>query len=134
MSGRLRVNAPLSFSLKVLSPLLVEFMALYPQLSVELTLDDHLLDPVSEGFDVSLRIRSSLPDSSLIARRLGEVEQVICASPGYLAARARPGRWRTCVATTASPTAWPTTPAAGAWTAQRGAAWSCAPGSRWTTA
>lgn len=90
VSGRLRVNAPLSFSLKVLSPLLVEFMALYPQLHVELTLDDHLLDPVSEGFDVSLRIRSSLPDSSLIARRLGEVEQVICAAPGYLAARGTP--------------------------------------------
>lgn len=90
VSGRLRINAPLSFSHKVLSPLLAKFMALYPQLHVELTLDDRLLDVVSEGFDVSLRIRSELTDSSLIARRLGEVEQIICASPAYLQARGTP--------------------------------------------
>lgn len=91
-SGRLRVNAPLSFGLKVLSPLLVVFMQRYPQLKVELTLDDRLLDVVSEGFDVSLRIRSHLPDSSLVARRLGEVEQVICAAPAYLQANGTPQR------------------------------------------
>lgn len=90
ISGRLRVNAPLSFGLKVLSPLLVTFMARYPQVQVELTLDDRLLDVVSEGFDVSLRIRSALTDSSLIARRLGKVEQTICAAPAYLAARGTP--------------------------------------------
>lgn len=89
-SGRLRVNAPLSFGLKVLSPILVAFMQRYPELKVELTLDDRLLDVVGEGFDVSLRIRSHLPDSSLIARRLGEVEQVICASPAYLHANGTP--------------------------------------------
>lgn len=89
ISGR-RVNAPLSFGLKVLSPLLVTFMARYPQVQVELTLDDRLLDVVSEGFDVSLRIRSALTDSYLIARRLGEVEQTICAAPAYLAARGTP--------------------------------------------
>ncbi|MCP1446559.1 DNA-binding transcriptional LysR family regulator [Pseudomonas sp. GGS8] len=89
-SGRLRVNAPLSFGLKVLSPILVAFMQRYPELKVELTLDDRLLDVVSEGFDVSLRIRSHLPDSSLISRRLGEVEQVICAAPAYLLANGTP--------------------------------------------
>jgi DNA-binding transcriptional LysR family regulator len=90
VAGRLRVNAPLSFGLKVLSPVLAQFMARYPQLAVELTLDDHLLDVVAEGFDVSLRIRATLADSTLIARRLGEVEQIICAAPGYLAARGTP--------------------------------------------
>ncbi|MBV6288933.1 LysR family transcriptional regulator [Pseudomonas aegrilactucae] len=89
-TGRLRVNAPLSFGLKVLSPILVAFMQRYPQLKVELTLDDRLLDVVSEGFDVSLRIRSHLPDSSLVARRLGQVEQVICASAAYLQANGTP--------------------------------------------
>ncbi|WP_136475749.1 LysR family transcriptional regulator [Pseudomonas sp. DG56-2] len=89
-SGRLRVNAPLSFGLKVLSPILVAFMQRYPDLKVELTLDDRLLDVVSEGFDVSLRIRSHLPDSSLVARRLGEVAQVICAAPAYLKANGTP--------------------------------------------
>lgn len=83
-AGCLRVNAPLSFGLKVLSPLLVKFMQRYPLLKVELTLDDHLLDMVSEGFDVSLRIRHQLLDSTLVARRLGAVEQIICAAPAYL--------------------------------------------------
>ncbi|MFC5473928.1 LysR family transcriptional regulator [Paraherbaspirillum soli] len=90
VAGRLRVNAPLSFGLKVLSPVLAQFMARYPQLTVELTLDDHLLDVVAEGFDVSLRIRATLVNSTLIARRLGEVEQIICAAPSYLAARGTP--------------------------------------------
>lgn len=89
-SGRLRVNAPLSFGLKVLSPILVAFMQRYPALKVELTLDDRLLDVISEGFDVSVRIRSRLPDSSLVARRLGEVQQMICASPAYLLAKGTP--------------------------------------------
>jgi DNA-binding transcriptional LysR family regulator len=80
-AGRLRVNAPLSFGLKVLSPILAKFMACYPKLTVELTLNDSLLDVVTEGFDVSLRIRASLVDSTLIARRLGEVQQIICAPP-----------------------------------------------------
>ena len=90
VTGQLRVNAPLSFSVKVLAPLLVRFMARYPLLKVELTLDDRLLDVVSEGFDVSLRIRSALIDSSLIARRLGDVDQIICAAPDYLASRGKP--------------------------------------------
>ncbi|WP_347901136.1 LysR substrate-binding domain-containing protein [Pseudomonas purpurea] len=89
-SGNLRVNAPLSFGLKVLSPVLVSFMQRYPQLNVELTLDDRVLDVVSEGFDVSLRIRTSLADSSLIARRLGDIEQIICAAPTYLDSHGTP--------------------------------------------
>nr|WP_221208176.1 LysR family transcriptional regulator [Pseudoduganella violacea] len=90
LSGRLRLNAPLSFSVAVLGPLLARFMAAYPQLKVELTLTDRLLDVVSEGFDLSLRVRTALPDSSLVARPLGKVEQLICAAPAYLAARGTP--------------------------------------------
>ncbi|WP_440491796.1 LysR family transcriptional regulator, partial [Serratia nevei] len=82
VSGMLRVNAPLSFGLTVLSPLLPPFMQRYPQLQVELTLDDRVLDVVAAGFDISLRIRRRLPDSSLSARALGEVHQRICAAPG----------------------------------------------------
>ncbi len=85
VSGTLRVNAPLSFGLTVLSPLLPPFMQRYPQLQVELTLDDRVLDVVAAGFDISLRIRRRLPDSSLSARALGDVHQRICAAPGYLA-------------------------------------------------
>ncbi|HEY5799784.1 MAG TPA: substrate binding domain-containing protein, partial [Burkholderiaceae bacterium] len=65
-------------------------LALHPRLKIDLTLDDRVLDVVSEGFDISLRIRATLPDSSLIARRLGGVEQVFCASPAYLAKRGTP--------------------------------------------
>lgn len=88
--GRLRINAPLSFGLKVLSPILVAFMQRYPQLQVDLTLNDQVLDVVGEGFDVSLRIRRQLEDSTLIARHLGQVEQVICAAPAYLQAQGTP--------------------------------------------
>ncbi|MEN5093671.1 LysR family transcriptional regulator [Pseudomonas protegens] len=88
--GRLRINAPLSFGLKVLSPILVAFMQRYPQLQVDLTLNDQVLDVVGEGFDVSLRIRRQLEDSTLIARHLGQVEQVICAAPTYLQAQGTP--------------------------------------------
>ena len=92
VSGSLRINAPLSFSHKVLSPLLARFMARYPRLNIELTLDDRLLDVVAEGFDVSLRIRAELVDSSLVARRLGETAQVLCASPAYLAQQGTPAQ------------------------------------------
>ena len=53
-------------------------------------LDDHVLDVVSEGFGVSIRVRATLTDSSLIARRLGEVEQFICAAPAYISANGTP--------------------------------------------
>lgn len=92
VAGRLRVNAPLSFGLKVLSPLLPVFMQRYPEIQLELTLDDRLRDVVGEGYDVSLRIRAALADSTLVARRLGDVEQMICAAPAYLARRGTPQR------------------------------------------
>ncbi|MGO4387667.1 LysR family transcriptional regulator [Microvirga sp. 2YAF29] len=90
VSGRLRVNAPLSFGLTVLSPILPDFMASYPDLKIDLTLADHLLDVVGAGFDVSIRVRSELADSSLIARKLADVDQVICAAPAYLERRGTP--------------------------------------------
>jgi DNA-binding transcriptional LysR family regulator len=90
VAGRLRINAPLSFGLTVLSPIMPHFMAAYPDLKVDLTLSDHLLDMVEAGFDISIRVRSELTSSSLIARRLAEIDQVICASPAYLERRGMP--------------------------------------------
>ncbi|OCP37379.1 LysR family transcriptional regulator [Ensifer sp. LC163] len=90
INGRLRINAPLSFGLTVLAPMLARFMMLHQQLKVDMTLDDHVLDVVSEGFDLSIRVRATLADSSLVARRLGEVEQFICAAPAYLSANGTP--------------------------------------------
>ncbi len=82
--GRLRVNAPLSFGLTILSPILPKFVAAHPKLAVDLTLDDRLLDPINAGFDISIRVRADLADSSLVARRISDVSQVICAAPTYL--------------------------------------------------
>lgn len=84
VSGTLRVNAPLSFALSVLSPLITEFLRTYPDLKLELVMEDRLVDAVAHGFDVSVRLRTSLEDSTLIARRLATLEQKLCAAPSYL--------------------------------------------------
>jgi DNA-binding transcriptional LysR family regulator len=113
VTGRLRVNAPVSFGLTVLSPLLPAFLASHPKLKIDLTLNDQLLDMVGAGFDVSIRVRAELADSSLVARRLADLEQVICASPTYLTERGTPMQMddlhqHTCLAYTLadSPTLW----------------------------
>jgi len=88
--GLLRVNAPMSFGFLHLAPALPDFLALYPDVSVDLVMNDRFVDLVEEGFDVAVRI-GALEDSSLIARRLAPVRRVLCASPAYLAARGVPG-------------------------------------------
>lgn len=91
VSGRLRVNAPLSFALSVLSPLLAEFLKQYPEVRLDLAMEDRLVDAVSQGFDVSIRLRAQLEDSTLVARRLASLRQVLCAAPAYLDRRGHPG-------------------------------------------
>jgi len=81
--GRLRVSAPVSFGTVCIAPSLVDYMARYPDLSVELNLGDELVDLVEDGFDAAIRI-GALPDSGLVARKLAPYEFVICASPAYL--------------------------------------------------
>lgn len=81
--GTLRVNAPMSFGILHIAPAVPEFLRRYPELSVDMHLDDRKVDVIEEGFDVSVRI-SDLPDSSLIARRVGPCRHAIVASPEYL--------------------------------------------------
>ena len=81
--GVLRVNAPMSFGILHVSPLVPEFLERYPALTIDLQLDDRLVDLVEEGFDCAIRIKS-LDDSTLVAKKLGPCRQVICASPDYL--------------------------------------------------
>jgi DNA-binding transcriptional LysR family regulator len=81
--GRLKVNAPMSFGILHLAPALPEFLKRYPGIAVDLKMDDRMLDLVEEGFDVGVRI-ASLPDSSLVARKLAPCRQVVCAAPAYL--------------------------------------------------
>ncbi|MGO9422397.1 LysR substrate-binding domain-containing protein [Roseiarcus sp.] len=87
--GRLRISAPMSFGFLHLMPALSDFMARYPDVVVDLAMNDRFVDLVNEGFDVAIRI-ASLPDSSLIARRLAPARRVICASPSYLSAHGAP--------------------------------------------
>jgi len=87
--GSIRLNAPMSFGTLHLASALADFLALYPDVHIEATLDDRLVDPVGEGFDLTIRI-AALADSSLIARRLAPARRLLAASPAYLAARGTP--------------------------------------------
>ncbi len=87
--GLLRVNAPMSFGTMRLGPVVADFMAQYPELQLQIVLSDDLLDPVQDGFDVTLRI-AELESSSLVARRIMPVERVICAAPAYLTRHGAP--------------------------------------------
>jgi DNA-binding transcriptional LysR family regulator len=88
--GTLRVNAPMSFGIQYLAPVLPDFLARYPEVSIDLAMSDRVVDLLEEGFDVALRIRSGLPDSRLIAQKLAPVRRLVCAAPSYLARRGRP--------------------------------------------
>jgi DNA-binding transcriptional LysR family regulator len=82
-SGRLRINAPVSFGMQSLAPRLPEFMQANPMISVELTLANQSVDLIDEGFDVVFRV-GQLSDSGLIARPLSPYRLILCAAPSYL--------------------------------------------------
>lgn len=82
--GILKVNAPMSFGVLHLSSAVPDFLGAYPELTVDLTLNDRFVDLVEEGFDVAVRI-ARLTDSGLIARRLAPSRRIVCASPEYFA-------------------------------------------------
>lgn len=88
-SGRLRINAPLTFGVLHLAPLWGRFRARYPQVTLEVTLADRLVDLVEEGYDLAIRI-AAMDSSTLVSRRLATTRLVLCASPAYLAAHGTP--------------------------------------------
>lgn len=87
--GTVRLAAPMSFGIREVAPILPDFMADYPEVSIDLHLSDAPVDVIADGFDLVLRI-GQLPDSSLLARRLAPVPGMIVASPAYLDRRGRP--------------------------------------------
>lgn len=87
--GHLGLTAPVTFGRRALSPVVSDFLAAHPGMTASLNLADRVVNLVEEGIDAGIRI-GTLPDSSLIARPLGEVRRVLVASPGYIARRGTP--------------------------------------------
>jgi DNA-binding transcriptional LysR family regulator len=81
--GVLKVNGPMSFGALYLGDAIADFMSSYPELKVELVLNDRFIDPIEEGADITIRI-AELQDSSLIARKLAPARRVLVASPSYI--------------------------------------------------
>ena len=81
--GRLVVSAPVGFGRLHVSPVMSEYLKRYPEVSAELRLSDLTVNLVDEGVNVAVRI-GHLPDSSLVARHVGQVRRIVVASPGYL--------------------------------------------------
>lgn len=87
--GLLRINAPVSFGIARLGPLLAGYRRRFPQVQLDLSLSDRLVELVEEGFDLAIRITRQ-PAPALIARRLSQAQVVLCASPEYLARQGTP--------------------------------------------
>src|SRR5215468_1889819 len=88
-TGDLLVAAPVVFGRLHVLPIAIEFLRAYPDIDIRLRLADSIVNILEEPVDLAVRI-GHLPDSGLVARRIGAIRRVICASPSYLAARGTP--------------------------------------------
>jgi len=88
-NGLVRLAAPMSFGVLYIAPLLPDFFRAFPGISIDLHLSDAQVDLIGDGFDAAIRI-ASLPDSSLVARRLCDMPIHVVAAPAYLKTRGRP--------------------------------------------
>lgn len=91
-TGHLRVTAPLDLGVSIVAPLVAGFVELYPDISVEAILSQAVLDFDSNQIDVALRAVRAMPDSSLIAYKLKELDTLLYASPSYLRRHGPPKR------------------------------------------
>jgi DNA-binding transcriptional LysR family regulator len=91
LRGSLRVTAPVVFGRRHVTPVVLRFLERYPEIQAELVLADRNVDLIEDGIDAAVRI-GPLPDSSMVARKLGEVRRLVVASPAYLKRRGTPLR------------------------------------------
>lgn len=91
-SGTLRISAPMTVTLTRFSTTIPSFLSRYPDLKLDLHLDDRRVDIVREGFDLAIRGSDKLEDSSLIAKKLATMQHVLCGSPSYFERYGRPGK------------------------------------------
>ncbi|MDJ0736641.1 MAG: LysR family transcriptional regulator [Nostocaceae cyanobacterium] len=82
--GILKINAPMSFGTLHLAPVVAEFMVQYPDVQVQLTLEDRFVDPIEEGYDIIVRIAKPSDSASLVVHPLVKAKRVLCAAPAYL--------------------------------------------------
>jgi DNA-binding transcriptional LysR family regulator len=82
--GILRINAPMSFGTLYLGKAIAEFMVQYPELQVQLTLDDRFIDPVAEGYDLTIRVAQPETSPSLVCQAIAPMVRVLCAAPSYI--------------------------------------------------
>jgi len=87
--GTVRINSPVTFGNIILAPILADFLQIYPEINIELMLDNSLIDPLHEQVDIVIRI-GELTNSSLIARKIADYQMLYCASPEYLAIHQTP--------------------------------------------
>jgi len=87
--GTLRINAGTAFGLHQLAPALADFLVRYPEIDVELSITDRMVDLIEEHADVALR-GGRLPEGPYVQRKIADLQRVICAAPSYLARRGTP--------------------------------------------
>lgn len=82
--GPFKINAPMTFGVASVATVVADFMVQYPDLQVQLTLEDRLIDPIAEGYDAVVRIATPTETASLISYPISTVERLLCATPSYL--------------------------------------------------
>jgi DNA-binding transcriptional LysR family regulator len=82
--GLLRVTAPMSLGLTHVATAIYQFQSIYPDMRIELILNDRYVDLIEEGFDVGIRGGGLVNDNSLVTHRICDIQRVVCASPAYL--------------------------------------------------
>jgi DNA-binding transcriptional LysR family regulator len=87
--GKLRINAGTAFGLHQLAPALADFLARYPEIDIDLSITDRLVDLIEEQSDIAVR-SGHIPEGPFVQRKLADLQRVICAAPAYLAARGTP--------------------------------------------